>query len=134
MKAITGPCTAKEGVLPALQQRHAFLRANGCNVKHRMRVVVLTHDVFTRDLPNRIQRHHHRLGKWQRLQHVEQIVQAHARRFTAFALRALVIPGGPGQLALRQDRCVGVQHCQIGLVTNGAEYIMLSGTGNAEQR
>ena len=78
MKAITGPGAAKIAVHQVLQCGQRLLRADRLQVKHRMHVVVFTHDVTTRNRPHRIQRHHHGLRKGQRLQPVEQVMQADA--------------------------------------------------------
>ena len=133
MKPITGPGTAKIAVLQALQTRQRLLGLDGGQVKDRMHVVVFTHDVVTRDLLHRIQRHHHRLRKGQRLQHVEQVMQANAGRFAACLRGAFVVPGGPGEFFLRQHRRIGVQHGAVGLVADGAQYLALRRAGLGQQ-
>ena len=121
MKAVAGPGAAEIAVLPALQGWQQLLRLDRSQVEHRMHVVVFTHDVGPRDVPQRIQRHHDRLRKGQRLQHVEQVMQAHAGRFAVDAGGAFVVPGRPGDLFLWQHGVVGVQHGAVGLVADGAQ-------------
>ena len=86
-----------------------------------------------RNVAHRIERHHHGPGKGQRLQHVEQVVQAHAGGLSRRRRASFVVPGSPGQLFLRQDRRIGMQHCAVGLVADGAQHSLLGRAGRAQQ-
>ena len=71
----------------------------------------------------------------QRLQPVDQVVQAHGRLLLRGVGRAFVVPGCPGQLSPRQHRRVGVQHGAVRLVADGAEQraLVVAGVGQQGQ-
>jgi len=125
MKAVARPCAAKIGVVPSLQVIHLSLGANSGHVKHRMGIVKTGVHVGWSNFHERIQRYHHGLGKWHRLQHVDEVVQADLRGVLTGVGRALVVPRGPGAPGLRQYRGVGVQHGAVGLVADGAQGLAL---------
>ena len=122
VKAVAHPGAGKKAVLLALHGGHAGLRPDGGQVKHRVGVGVFAHHFGRVDGALRVQRHHHRLLHRQRLQLVQQVVQAHLGRLLAGTGRALVVPRSPGLFVLGQHGGVGVQHGVVGLVADGAEH------------
>jgi hypothetical protein len=134
MEAVAHPRAGEPGVAPALQQRHLALRADRGKVEHRVVVVVFGHDLTTADLAHRIQRNDDRLLPRQRLQLVEQVVQADPPRLALAGGRALVVPGGPGRAAPRQHGGVGMQHGVVRLVADRAQHRGLGRAGVAQQR
>ena len=133
MKTVAGPGAAKIAVPQTLQARYFFLRADSGAVKYRMRVIEFTHDVLRRYRPRRIQRHQHRLGKRQRLQHIQEVMQAHLAGLALRVACTLVVPRGPGQLVGRKHRGVGVKHCAVRLVADGAQHSTFGHSGLLQQ-
>ncbi len=103
-----------------LQLGQPALRGDRGVVEHRMRVGEAPQHRARPRLVQRIERHDHRLLPGQRLQLVEQVVQADAGRCRRRDV-ALVVPGRPGRAAARQQARVGVQHGRVGLVADRAQ-------------
>ena len=120
-------------MLLALQQGQLLLRLDGGQIKHRVGVVVFTHDGGRVNGLQRVERDHHGLGKRDALQPVEQIVQAHPRRLAFAAGGAFVVPRGPSFRVGGQDTGVGVQHGAVVLVADGTQQAALIGAGLAQQ-
>ena len=70
---------------------------------------------------HRVQRHDHRLLEGQRLQSVDQVMQAHRRLLVRRIRRALVVPRRPGAAPTRQQPRVGVQQRPVGVVADRAQ-------------
>ena len=124
MKAVARPRAAVPGVAHALQGLQMLLRLERSKVKHRMGVVKLGNDFARCNLAQRVERDHHALREWQRLEHIEQVVQAYAGALTCLLARAtrgaFVVPRGPSAALRGQHGCVGVQHGAVGLVAHSA--------------
>jgi len=116
----------------ALQAVDSRLRAQGCQVKDRVGIVVFGYDMSMVYFAHRIQRHHHGLLPGQRLQLVEQVVKAHATAALPGSGR-FVIPGRPRCAFLRQHADVRVQHGTVRLVANRAEQLTLGRAGVRQQ-
>ncbi len=98
-----------------------------------MGILVVAEHEFGCNLAQRVEGDHHRLLERQRLQLVEQVVQADPAVFLLGRARTLVVPRGPGSTALRQHAGVGVQHGAVGLVANVPQQAGFVGRGLAQQ-
>ena len=135
VKAVTHPCAAEVRAALPLQLLDLRLCSDGDTVKDRVRISVLAEHLVLPDFPQRVQRYQHRLLPRQRLQTVDQVVQADRVRVGASEVLAagLVVPRRPRTRVARQHRGVGMQHRPVGVVPHGAQCRTLGRAGIVQQ-
>ena len=131
VKAVTHPGASVISTLLTLQQVHLALRSHRRLVKHRVGVVKTAKNFGRVNGACGVQRHQHRLLTGQRLQAVDQVVQANPGAFLERGGSTFVVPGGPSSLALGQHRHIGVQSARLGWVRMAPSVFCSNGFGVA---
>ena len=127
MKAIASPGARKPEVTLTLYRLQAALRSDCAGIEHRMRVVECRNHFGRIRWCEWVEGDHHRGGERQRLQPVDQVTDSDWPRTQRVGADGQIIPRGPGAAPLWQQRGIGMQIGDVGLIWNRSEHAALGG-------